>query len=483
VLVCLVAIAAGTYICIRVLVPTQIDDAFITLTYVRTLGHDGTWGMFPDRVANTATSPLNVLLTAAVGTISLSAPRASALLTSIELTALLACLLRISHTVFGNSYFGLFAFVGLATNPLLVSTLGLEGFLFTTLFVASILCWVTRRWWFLGVSVGLLTLARPDGALLFPILFAFGPRGLRPRATLALAYMLTLLPWSLFSWIALGSLVPDTLIIKTGQRTWGTRGFVDGLLMYSRAFPLATLGSFLPVMGAVGFAYGVKGLVRPLLVVLLGYGVLYFASYALLGVPPYHWYYVQIVVPCVLLGALGAASWISHFPRVSVPPLQWLVYSTAALPALALVVILSRDGVPPREAPIHTNWASPAQYRAIGVWLREHVEPASSIRLQAEIGTLAYYSERYLVNNFSDRGEIEPVVERWRHSRRVWVRWLAAVNYYWRRSPPAVQPAYVLLQKRAGEASPPAARILKQWDTASRWTTSTVYLLRGGDLP
>jgi hypothetical protein len=242
--------------------------------------------------------------------------------------------------------------------------------------------------------------------------------------------------------------------------------------MYSRAFPLATLGSFLPVLGAVGFAYGVKGLVRPLLVVLLGYGALYFASYALLGVPPYHWYYVQIVVPCVLLGALGAASWI-----------QWLVYPTAALPALALVVILSRDGVPPREAPIHTNWASPAQYRAIGMWLRVHVEPASSIRLQAEIGTLAYYSERYLVNNFSDRGEIEPAVERWRRSGRVWVRWLRAVNYYWRRSPSAVMPAYVLLQKRPGEMPPPAARILKQWDTASRWTTSTIYLLRGGDLP
>jgi len=482
-LVCLVAIAVGVYVYIRVLVPTLIDDAFITLTYVRTLGHDGTWGMFRDRMANTATSPLNVLLTTAVGTISPSAPRASALLTTIELVALLVCLLRVSRTVFGNSYFGVFAFIGLAANPLLVSTLGLEGFLFATLFVTSILCWLTRRWWFLGVSVGLLTLARPDGALLFLILIAVGPRGLRPRAKLALAYTLTLLPWFLYSWIALGSIVLDTLLIKVGQRTWGTKGFVDGLLMYSRAFPLATLGSFLPVMGVLGFAYGVRGLVRPLLVVLLGYGALYFASYAMLGVPPYHWYYVQTVLPCVLVGALGAASWTSRLPKLGVPPLQWLVYPTVALPALALVVILYRDGMPPREASIHTNWASPAQYRAIGLWLREHVDPASSIRLQAEIGTLAYYSERYLVNNFSDRGEMEPLVERWRRSGRVWVRWLAAINYYWRRPLPEVKPAYVLLQKRPGEAPPPAARILRRWDTASRWTASTIYLLCGGDLP
>src|SRR5687767_8104410 len=43
-----------------------IDDAFITLRYVKTLLTSGTWGFFPGTIANSATSPLNVLLLAGV---------------------------------------------------------------------------------------------------------------------------------------------------------------------------------------------------------------------------------------------------------------------------------------------------------------------------------------------------------------------------------------------------------------------------------
>ncbi|MPY79174.1 MAG: hypothetical protein GEV04_11905 [Actinophytocola sp.] len=40
----------------------MIDDAYITLTYARTLAEHGEWGMLPGHEANSATSPLNVLL-------------------------------------------------------------------------------------------------------------------------------------------------------------------------------------------------------------------------------------------------------------------------------------------------------------------------------------------------------------------------------------------------------------------------------------
>ncbi|MGI8612479.1 MAG: hypothetical protein ACR2KL_00795, partial [Nocardioidaceae bacterium] len=39
-----------------------VDDAYITLSYARTLAFHGQWGMMPGYQANTATSPLNVLL-------------------------------------------------------------------------------------------------------------------------------------------------------------------------------------------------------------------------------------------------------------------------------------------------------------------------------------------------------------------------------------------------------------------------------------
>ena len=43
-----------------------IDDAYITLSYATTLAKSGIWGMAPDLTSNAATSPLNVILLAAI---------------------------------------------------------------------------------------------------------------------------------------------------------------------------------------------------------------------------------------------------------------------------------------------------------------------------------------------------------------------------------------------------------------------------------
>src|SRR5262249_34337045 len=65
-----------------------IDDAFITLRYVKTLVTDGTWGFFPGYVSNTATSPLNVLLLSGVSMVTRSPVDAVIWLTLIELLVL-----------------------------------------------------------------------------------------------------------------------------------------------------------------------------------------------------------------------------------------------------------------------------------------------------------------------------------------------------------------------------------------------------------
>lgn len=56
-------LAAGAFALVR---GALIDDAYITLAYVRTLALHGEWGVSPGLPANSATSPLNVLLQAAV---------------------------------------------------------------------------------------------------------------------------------------------------------------------------------------------------------------------------------------------------------------------------------------------------------------------------------------------------------------------------------------------------------------------------------
>ena len=77
-----------------------IDDAFITLTYVRNLVQNGTWGFFPGHTANTATSPLNVILLAAIS--KLAGTTASPIwLALICFTVMAIALDRISMEVIG----------------------------------------------------------------------------------------------------------------------------------------------------------------------------------------------------------------------------------------------------------------------------------------------------------------------------------------------------------------------------------------------
>src|SRR5262245_66323254 len=57
-------LAAGLALYLSLFRDSLIDDAFITLSYARSLVTSGTWGFYPGHVSNTATSPLNVMLLA-----------------------------------------------------------------------------------------------------------------------------------------------------------------------------------------------------------------------------------------------------------------------------------------------------------------------------------------------------------------------------------------------------------------------------------
>src|SRR5215210_951695 len=146
-----------------------IDDTFITLQYARTLRDHGIWGFYPWEVTNTATSPLNVLLTSAI---SLSVPdlvQATLALATLEALALLGFLLLLSQHITRGYAFGAFSFLAIVGNPLLLSTIGLEPLLYTTLLVACIYAFLIQHYTSLAVLLALLTLTRPDGVLLFPL--------------------------------------------------------------------------------------------------------------------------------------------------------------------------------------------------------------------------------------------------------------------------------------------------------------------------
>jgi hypothetical protein len=217
---------------------TYTDDAFITLQYADTLLRSHCWGFLPGRPANTATSPLNVMLTAIAGALSGSVLGAVPWMAAAEFGAMFLVLSLISRKVLGGYAFGVLAFLTLVTNPLLFSTFGLETVLFTLLLLVSVLLFLHHYWSLLALSLALLTLVRADGFLFFVTCWMAMPVSLAVRTKVASLYVSVLLPWHLFSWLYLGSLLPDTLLIKMGQGTWGECPFPPASpSITSAAFP------------------------------------------------------------------------------------------------------------------------------------------------------------------------------------------------------------------------------------------------------
>ncbi len=149
-----------------------VDDAYITLAYARSFAASGTWGMHPGFVSNAATSPLDVLLL--IGFIKLGFPGVWAVYVfeCLLAVAIFCALIFISRRVFGSDLWAYLGTLALFTNPLLISTSGLETYLFVAVLLGCVIAFLATRYFLLGLAAGLLVLARPDGVLLLAPLFA-----------------------------------------------------------------------------------------------------------------------------------------------------------------------------------------------------------------------------------------------------------------------------------------------------------------------
>ena len=479
-----VVVLAGLLAYASVFRQTYIDDAFITFQYARNLAEHLSWGFFPDRPSNTATSPLNVVLLAAFDrALPGSTVDAAAWLNAATWGLTLAALLRISRRLLGGPHFALLAFVGLVTNPLLISGIGLEGYLYALLMVAAAALFLERRWWWLGLALGLLTLTRPDGLLLCGLLLLVLPGGLAARGKVALAFGLAVAPWFLYSWVALGSIVPDTLVIKLEQTAWGPTTFLDGFSLYRQRFPLPTAASLWPAAlapFAVVPLWRAGREARSAFAALVAYAAIHYAVYGALAVPPYHWYYTHQVVPLVLVGALGAAYLLQGMARSADRVDRWAAVATTALPAAAMVYLGYGLGWPPRQAPIHSNWAAPGEYRSVGLWLHDNIEPGAILELRGEIGTLAYYSGRYLIDEFTDRNRANATIAELEAGQPRPMSLLLRANGAWRDDEPPFPPPTYLLDVVSGEAlnAPSGPDVVAAWDVSSRWLGRSRIVLR-----
>ena len=459
-----------------------VDDAYITLSYARNVAEHLHWGMIPAEESNTATSPLNVVLLAVATWITavtgaLRPILGLGILTVALSAAMAAWAAQIARRIDVSGAWSLTVVAVVFANPFVNSALGLEVVpvaAFLTGLTAQAVC--GRRIAF-GVLAGLLVLTRPDLVIIVAVVYLVTP-ALRRRFWVAPVTALAVaLPWWAFSWYHFGSAVPTTLVIKTLQKSFGEATFGNGLWkMWQSGMTLPLLLAIVPA--AVGLVIVVCLLVTGVLgklprqhwpLVGLGVGGLAdFGAYCLLGVPPYHWYYVSSTVALGITGVFGLALLLrrGRVVRAGAP-----VIAAAGL-AVGAVVSFAGLGMPWKHPVIFGNWALPEEYMAIGKEVGELVGDAT-VKAPPEIGTVAYSCDCNVVDVFSDPGITLPSIEKRIREAGPVMKFLLEANFSrLDRTQQPRQPEYRLVWTREGA---PAG--LPAWHTDSPWTdAATIYL-------
>jgi hypothetical protein len=435
-----------------------IDDTYITLTYARNLRDNFAWGFYPNEVVNSATSPLNVWLLAFTSIFVRNMEVAAIVLATVVAGALLFLLMRL-FAVFDRTILGVIAFVLIIFNPLLVSSLGMETLLYITIVVACLNLYLSQQTRLLGIALAMLVLTRSDGALLFLILHALSPGR---RGKLLKWFLVILLPWYLFSYLALGSLLPVTLFIKTGQAHWETWTFANGILLYIQHYPIETITSLLPLIAfvlVIPFAWKkMDGEILHVITILIAFVIAYYSGYSLLSVPPYHWYYAPPLAILILAGMMAAGLISPYIPWLFVP-----------LSFLGLLIIHA-PGFPLSEAPIHTNWATASRYKQIATELDRLLPSNERIRITGEVGTLAFYSHTKLCDQFSCRSEYSLTLHNITNKTLLAA---AVLNSPWVINQPIEKSQYEIQKPMKGKS-----KVVKEWACSTKWISLSDLILK-----
>lgn len=270
-----------------------IDDTYITLLYARNLSEHFEWGAYHGIPGNSASSPLNVILLAAINRL-VENPEIVVLVLAILIQFLffiVSC--KIGEKLSLSKLFPFSISFIFLCNPLIISTMGLESMLLILIFFLTILFYLKDSVYNLGICIGLLYLTRPD-AVLLALPFCIMRRGIKGRFLPPIIAFAIVSPWLYFSWKYMGSFFPDTLFIKKIEKSWGDFNFRNGWVLYYAKFPVEFAFSLSPLLLSAPFLFSLK---KPFnktfkIAILIGAsGAIHYFAYSKLRVPPYHWYY------------------------------------------------------------------------------------------------------------------------------------------------------------------------------------------------
>jgi MFS family permease len=373
------------------------DDPYIAYRYVRNLVNGAGFVYNPGEQVLSTTSPLYVLLLAALS------PLSSFLADLPHLSNLIGCvclacgglLLWDLARCWKPPWAGWAGLTLYPTFPLLAASLGSEMPLYLALCLGAFASYARSRYYLAAIFSALAILARPDGVLLALILavdYLICQR--KPFSWRALAWFgVIVLPWIIFAGVYFGSPIPVTLAAKQYQ----------GSMAISQRFPRGFLTTFSPflrwpyfwlALGLAGTGFILSFWSWRRWSLLWAWSALYFTGYSLLGVSRYFWYYIPLVPG--FIGAIGlgleAIQRASGSIRHSAPRGG----TGNVLAGLTLLALFWGQGQHLWRQAQANDLRYPV-FRLAGEWLAEDTPPGASVGA-LEIGVLGYYADRPIVD-------------------------------------------------------------------------------------
>jgi hypothetical protein len=368
------------------------DDPYIAYRYVHNLISGAGFVYNPGERILSTTTPLYVLVLAALTPLPVDLPHLSNLVGAFCLACggLLLWDLARSWDAPVAGWVSLILYPGF---PLLTATLGSEMPLYLALCLGSLAGYARQQYSLAAGFAALATLTRPDGLILAMLLAAhYWATNRKPLPWRSMAWFaLITLPWVLFAWAYFGSPIPVTLAAKQHQ----------GSMVISQRFAaglITTIGPYLRwpffwlqlILVGIGLVYSFWAARRWIL--LWAWAGLYFAGYALLGVSRYFWYYAPLApgfIAAIGVGVMALHRGAGVLGRSA---------SRAGYLLLGLAVVflfLSQSQLMWRQAS-----AGDLRYpvfRLVGEWLAANTPPDASVGM-LEIGVIGYYADRPVVD-------------------------------------------------------------------------------------
>ena len=360
--------------------PHVADDAYITFRYAENLAAgNGLVYNVGERVQGT-TAPLFALVLAGAALRGIDLAWTSfAINTAADLVTIAcgAALLQRAGWPLAAVLYG----IAIAFWPAFViySVSGLETSTYVALLLLASSLADSGRGTATGITIGLATLCRPDGALLAPVLIGFlwwrhGPRSARNALV---AGALTVLPWVIFALSFFHTLVPASVAAKAHTRLTARESLGAFLVRFWSGYFLALTPA--AIVGAVVLGRRARPVFLPMALWWTAYALVFIATGAF---GPYPWYFVPLLP--VYLSCVSTL--IERALRQAMPRAG---FEQMALPVAAAAALMLGSRLPSLRATLE-RWCHEREclYREVA----ERVLTDQQCPLAAtEIGTLGYY--------------------------------------------------------------------------------------------